>query len=424
VVSVQLDTDEARAESHARPSSVTLWLCAAAALFEGFDNQSMGVAAPRLAAEFALTAGEKGFVFSAAAIGLAVGAIVGGRVADIIGRKRTLVASMLLFGAFSVLTAFATSATTFFVARLLTGLGLGGAMPNFIALASEAAHPSKRLVAVTMVTAGMPFGGTIAALIALGERFGWDWRVIFYVGGVGPIVVALLMLRYLTAARHAVPMGEARATHVHTVSATLFASRRTATTLLLWTGFFFTQLLLLLMLNWLPSLMIGFGFTTAQASWASVCFNLSGSVGAVLLSRLHAGRHRRAWVLVTYLGIALALALIPAVGSTFALAAIACAFAGVFIIGAQLILFALAPLYYPSSIRGTGVGASVAVGRVGSIVGPLFASALLIGGGNSASVLLGILPFVVVSGTAAFALTWRPQADAQFAIDRTASGES
>jgi AAHS family 3-hydroxyphenylpropionic acid transporter len=408
---VQLASDAARSEGYAHTSNVTLWLCAAAALFEGFDNQSMGVAAPRLAAEFALTAGEKSFVFSAAAIGLAIGAIVGGRIADIVGRKRTLIASMLLFGAFSLLTAFATDATTFFLARLLTGLGLGGAMPNFIALSSDAAHPLKRLSTVTMVTAGMPLGGAIAALVALGDRFGWDWRVIFYVGGVGPIVVALLMMRYLPDARGSQSIVDSPAVHVDTVSATLFGSRRAPTTLLLWTGFFFTQLLLLLMLNWLPSLMVGFGFTTTQASWASLCFNLSGSVGAIALSRLHAGQHRRTFVLVTYIGIAFALALIPAVGSTFALAAIACAIAGVFIVGAQLILFALAPLYYPSSVRGTGVGASVAIGRIGSIVGPLFAGALIVRGGSSASVLLGILPFVLVSGAAAFALTWRPQAD-------------
>jgi AAHS family 3-hydroxyphenylpropionic acid transporter len=391
-------------------SNITLALCAAAALFEGFDNQSMGVAAPRLVQEFALTAGEKGLVFSAAAIGLAIGAAFGGRMADLFGRKRTLVVSLLLFGLFSLLTAHATSATTFFLARLLTGLGLGGAMPNFIALSSEAAHPARRLSAVTMVTAAMPLGGSIAAFVALGDRLGWDWRVIFYVGGIGPIVVALLMIRWLPETHR--PARDVSLTHVRIdgVWSTLFGSQRAPTTLLLWGGFFFTQLLLLLMLNWLPSLMIGLGLTTTQASWTSVCFNLSGSIGAVVLARLHAGEHRRMWVILTYSGIALALAILPAVGSTFALIAIACAFAGVFIIGAQLILFALAPLYYDRPVRSTGVGASVAVGRVGSIVGPLFASALLVGGGSSASVLLGILPFVLVSGTAAFALTWRKQA--------------
>jgi AAHS family 3-hydroxyphenylpropionic acid transporter len=405
----------ARTSADAKSSSrATLVLCTAAALFEGFDNQSMGVAAPQLAQEFVLTAGEKGLVFSAAAIGLSIGAVLGGRAADFLGRKRTLIASMLLFGVFSLLTASATSATSFFLARLLTGLGLGGAMPNFIALSSEAAPSSRRLSVVTVVTAGMPFGGSIAALTALGDRFGWDWRFIFYVGGIGPIVLALLMMRALPESRGSATSTSATMTgsdRVEGVWSVLFGSRRAPTTLLLWTAFFFTQLLLLLMLNWLPSLIVGLGFTTTQASWTSLCFNLSGSVGAVLLGRLHGGALRRVWVILTYSGIALALALIPAVGSTFAFTAIACALAGVFIVGAQLVLFAVAPLYYERAIRGTGVGASIAIGRLGSIVGPLFAGALLAGGGNSASVLIGILPFVVVSGTACFALTWRKQAN-------------
>jgi AAHS family 3-hydroxyphenylpropionic acid transporter len=178
----------------------------------------------------------------------------------------------------------------------------------------------------------------------------------------------------------------------------------------LWGAFFFTQLVLLLMLNWLPSLIVGLGFSTTEASWTSLCFNLSGSVGAMFLGKLHAGAQRRLWVALTYSGMALALAAIPAVGKTFLFAAIACGLAGVFTVGAQLILFALAPLYYEYSIRGTGVGASVAVGRLGSIVGPLFASALLAGGGSSATVLIGILPFVLISGAAAFGLTWCRQA--------------
>jgi AAHS family 3-hydroxyphenylpropionic acid transporter len=97
------------------------------------------------------------------------------------------------------------------------------------------------------------------------------------------------------------------------------------------------------------------------------------------------------------------------VGHDFGLAASTCAVAGIFTIGAQLILFALAPLYYPPLIRGTGVGAAVAVGRLGSVVGPLYGGALLAAGGGSAAVLFGIVPFVIIGGAAAVALTWRPQ---------------
>jgi AAHS family 3-hydroxyphenylpropionic acid transporter len=164
---------------------------------------------------------------------------------------------------------------------------------------------------------------------------------------------------------------------------------------------------LLLMLNWLPTLMVGLGYSRPQASWAAVCFNLGGSLGAGFLGRMHAGAGRKAWVATTYAAIALALAAVSAVGRSYTVAAGACAVAGVFIVGAQLILFALAPLYYPRAIRGTGVGASVSVGRLGSVVGPLFAGALLAGGGGSATVLLGILPFVAIGGAAAFALAFR-----------------
>jgi AAHS family 3-hydroxyphenylpropionic acid transporter len=106
---------------------------------------------------------------------------------------------------------------------------------------------------------------------------------------------------------------------------------------------------------------------------------------------------------------AAALAAVPAAGGDFPLVAIACSLAGIFIIGAQLILFALAPLYYARAVRGTGVGAAVAVGRFGSVVGPLLASVLLAGGGSSGSVLIGILPFVLIGGGAGLALTWRAQ---------------
>jgi AAHS family 3-hydroxyphenylpropionic acid transporter len=187
----------------------------------------------------------------------------------------------------------------------------------------------------------------------------------------------------------------------------LFAAGRARTTIFLWTAFFFTQLILLLMLNWLPSLIVGLGFSNGQASWASIWFNVCGSLGAMFLARRHAGSQRRLWVVLTYLGMVAALLAMPAVGKMFSLAALACGLAGGLIVGAQLILFALAPLYYERSMRGTGVGAAVCAGRLGAVVGPLFASVLLAGGGTSETVLLGIVPFVIIGGGAALSLTWR-----------------
>ena len=389
-------------------SALTLWLCALAALTEGFDTQSMGVAAPRVIAEFGLSTSQAAVMFSSTTFGLFLGAGAGGRIADHLGRKRGLIMSMLLFGMFSILTAMTVGPVSLFAARLLTGLGLGGAMPNFISLCSESTQDRQRVSVVTLIMAAMPFGGAIAALTALGAQAGWDWRSIFYVGGIAPILLALLMAVWLPDSRRAATP-DAQPTRIESVAAALFVGDQRTTTLLLWVAFFFTQLVLLLMLNWLPSLILGFGFTRSEASWAAVCFNLGGSVGAGFLGRLHAGRHRRLMVAITYCAIALALVAVSTVGKTFYVAALACAVAGVFIIGAQLILFALAPLYYKKSIRGTGVGASVSMGRLGSVMGPLYAGALLAGGGSSAAVLLGILPFVALGGGAAFALTRRRQ---------------
>jgi AAHS family 3-hydroxyphenylpropionic acid transporter len=388
----------------------TLALCAAAALLEGFDNQSMGVAAPRVIAEFGLSAAQASVIFSSATFGLFLGAAIGGRIADTLGRKRALIVSLLLFGLCSLLTATVSGAQSLIAARLLTGLGLGGAMPNFISLASESTQAHQRISVVTLIMAAMPFGGALAGLVSVGAQLGLSWRWIFAIGGAAPIIIAMLM-RYLLPEPAKITGSEQAGTapRIESVAAVLFGSDRASTTLLLWGAFFFTQLVLLLMLNWLPSLIGGLGFTRTQASWTSVCFNLGGGMGAGFLGSLHAGEHRRPWVLATYVGMAVALAAVASVGKIFTLAALACALAGVFIVGAQLILFALAPLYYKTAIRGTGVGAAVAVGRLGSVVGPLFAGGLLAGGSDSAAVLLAIVPFVAVGGGAALALTWRKQ---------------
>src|SRR5580658_2339618 len=387
-----------RMTTNISPSSsrLTLALCSLAALSEGFDNQSMGVAAPKLVPQFALTTGQASVIFSAATLGLFLGAAVGGRIADRMGRRNMLAISLLLFGLCSLLTSAAIGPDSLFFARLLTGFGLGGALPNFIALASEATSAAKRVSSVTVIMAGMPLGGFLAGLVALGEPLGWSWRAIFVVGGALPIVAALMIWRtHLRAAglpaMDAAPLGALA--EIQSVSSVLFGERRARTTWMLWGSFFFTQLVLLLMLNWLPSLMVGLGFTGAQASFASMGFNLGGAIGSLVLGRLHAGRHRRLWMVLTYTAVVAALVMLPAAGRVFWLAAAMGTIAGIFIVGAQLILFALAPLYYGRANRGTGVGAAVAVGRLGSIVGPLYAGALLSGGGGSARVLTGIVPF-------------------------------
>src|SRR6185436_3677627 len=399
-------------------------MCVAAALFEGFDNQSMGVAAPKLIPAFGLSPVATSWVFSAATFGLFIGAIVGGRLSDLIGRRQVLIGSMLIMGICSLWTATAGNLEVLVLARFMTGLGLGGAMPNFIALSAEAVEPSRRMATVTAVTAALPLGGALAGLIALSQGFGLglDWRAIFYVGGFGPIVLALIMIPTLRESRvpKAASEQSTSGTAVPPMMTALFGGGRAATTLQLWLGFFFAQMILLLMLNWLPTLFMGLHFSHAQASWSAILFNVSGAFVGMLLARRCAGADRRLWIALTYGGIAASLVLLPT-ASTFTVAAIACGLAGATIIGAQLILYAAAPQYYETSIRGTGVGAAVGVGRLGSVFGPLYGGVLLAFGGASTVVLLGTIPFVLIAAVATLALARQAQEarDAQPSLIRS-----
>lgn len=391
----------------ARPR-VTLALCFLAALAEGYDLQSAGLAAPRMAPALHLTRAELGPVFSASVVGLLIGAVVFGALADRVGRKGVLALSLAVFGLFTAVTVLAGGFHNLLWIRLAAGLGLGGAMPNLIALSAEAVRQDRRARLVTIVTAGMPFGGAVAGLVAAAL----GWREIFYVGAAAPLVLAPLIglavpesAGYL-AARQAADAAQRRA---HGGFAwILFGDGRALTTLLLWCASFCGLLCLYVLVNWLPTLMGDKGVGRAQASLISVLFNLGGGAGVIILAMLLEGR-RRAWTVgLWYAGVAASVAALAATGPQLAQAGAAGFAAGLFVCSAPIPLYGWAPGYYALVIRGTGVGASVAVGRLGAIAGPLLAAGLLAAGAGASGVLFGLLPLAALAGAATLGLLRRP----------------
>jgi AAHS family 3-hydroxyphenylpropionic acid transporter len=179
-------------------SSIALGLCLLAAMVEGFDIASMGVTAPRMMPALGLTRPEAGLAFSASLLGLFFGAAFAGPLSDRIGRKPVLVASMAVFGLFSLATAAATNLPGLLSVRALTGLGLGGAMPMLIAMSSELARPDRQALTVGMITAGLPLGGALAGLLARADMAQDDWRLVFVVGGLAPLILAALVCLTLT----------------------------------------------------------------------------------------------------------------------------------------------------------------------------------------------------------------------------------
>ena len=388
--------------------ATTLALCFAIALLEGLDLQSVGVAAPRMAREFGLTVSQMGIAFSAGTFGLLPGAMLVGRLADRIGRKRVLIASVVLFGLLSIATAQVSTFAMLVVVRVLTGIGLGGAMPNLIALSSEAVEPRSRSSAVATMYCGIPFGGVIASVIGVLLAGDTEWRHIFYVGGVGPLLLVPLLVWFLPESRAYLDVAGTQAARA-SVARTLFGDGRTTSTVALWVSYFCTLIVLYFLLNWLPSLMASRGLDRAHVGLVQIAFNVGAGLGALgigaALDRMRASRV----VGGMYVGIVLSLAALAAAPGFASLAAAAFA-AGMFVVGGQSVLYALAAIYYPTAMRGTGVGAAVAVGRLGSVVGPL-AAATLLAAGRSAPVVIGAsIPVTLVAAFAAFVLIRRPQA--------------
>lgn len=386
-------------------ATLTLALCFAIAIFEGFDLQSMGVAAPRMRGEFGLDHAQMAWAFSAATLGTLPGALLGGRYADRIGRKKVLIFSILLFGIMSILTAFASQFNLLLIIRFLTGLGMGGALPMMITLASEAVSEKKRGTAVSIMYSGIPFGGILTSVVAMSLAGDSEWRHIFYIGGFAPVLLIPLLLKYL-------PESKAYLSAQQQVKTTsfwdvLFAKERRFSTLQIWIGFFCTLVVLYFLLNWLPLLMGAQGLTKHEANYVQIGYNLGGVVGSIMMGML-LDRLRMSFVIkLIYVGILFSLcclAISPTV-TLLSLAAIGC---GLFIVGGQSALYGLAAMFYPTHMRGTGVGAAVAVGRLGSFAGPLFAGMLLSFGSSAGMVIGASIPMIVIAAIASLFLVRKP----------------
>lgn len=384
---------------------ITIGLCFVIALLEGVDLQSAGIAAPGMQADFELTQGMLGAMFSAGILGLLPGALIGGRMADRVGRKKVLIVSVLLFGLFSLLTAMVWEFYGLLLARFMTGVGLGAALPNLIALCSEAVDEKYRGRAVSLMYCGMPIGGIFVSLLAMSGFFG-GWKFIFYVGGLAPLLVVPLMILWLPESRAFSDTTANRPNDPPQSLAAIFQNGLATPTILLWISYFFTLMVVYMLLNWLPSLLVGQGFTKTEASTVQMFFSLGAATGTIVLGQLLDRWKMIAVIALMYTGILVALLALGNADNLHAMI-VAGATAGFFTIGGQMVLYALGTLFYPIRIRATGLGAAIAVGRLGAMSGPAVAGQLLAMGGDTAGVLMASSPGIIVSALAIFYLLLR-----------------
>jgi len=385
--------------------SLTMFFCVLVALCEGIDLQAAGVAAAGIAGEFRPSPDQFGTFFSASTFGLFLGAVIGGRLADSIGRKKVLVVSIALFGSFSLLTSFASDIRSLIWVRALTGLGLGGALPMLLALVTENSTVKRQSASLATVYAAMPLGGAAASLLIMLMATS-HWRAIFVVGGVLPLLLVPLMAIWLPESAAFRRAQQDPVTLPAGSFAALFADGRAGRTLLLWASFLLELLLLYLLLNWLPTLLVNDGFNKTQAAGAQIGFNLGGVVSALLIGYLLGGRLKNFAIVITFVSLPVLLVLLARLPSQFSAVATAVFLLGCAVLAAQAFLYTVAPVAYPTRIRGVGVGAAVAFGRVGSIVGPKLGGMLKAAGHGPSQLLMDLLPIVIAGSLCSLWLAW------------------
>ncbi|WP_180076166.1 3-(3-hydroxy-phenyl)propionate transporter MhpT [Acinetobacter sp. YH12106] len=378
---------------------VTVAICFLIAVIEGLDIQAAGIAAAGVREHFGLDSSQLGVFFSAGILGLLPGALIGGRFADRIGRKKVLIWSTATFAIFTLCTVWVNSFNSLLAVRFLAGAGLGGAMPILITLASEAVSPQNRGRAVGLMYCGMPVGAAILSLIAATE-FGANWKNVFYLGGLLPIFAIPLMMLFLpeskeylktqnkTAAKLAVaPQGSFK---------DLFNSDNLLRTMCIWISYFFTLMVVYIMLSWLPSLFMELGFSRKDGSTAQFYFMVTATIGTIILGML-TDRWKKAYVILLMYGGILAGLLALNGASSLNQMYMAAALAGAFVIGCQGVLYAFGSIVYPTEVRGTGVGVASAVGRIGAMLGPVIAGQLLVAGFGAAGVITAAIPCIIIS---------------------------
>ncbi len=394
----------------------TIIFCALINLFDGIDTQSIGVAAPFIADALGMKIANFGPIFSSALVGATIGAASFGPLADRLGRKTLLIIAAVLIGIFTILTATATSVPMLMTFRLLAGLGLGGATPCFIALTSEYAPARLRAAIVTLMWSAFPLGGMIGGLLNSYLLTRMGWQAIFYIGGVVPLVIAVVLFFYLPEsikflltrrndtdairkiiARFRSPLVREDSHFVIEEKQLpgasirhLFSEGRTLGTLLLWVPFFMGFGVLTVVTLWTPALLRLNGISPANTAFVIAFNGLGAFIGQSTAGRL---MERFGILLVLFPAFLLGTAATIGLGygaSSVALAATFIGLVGLFMGLGTAGAIALSALIYPTPIRSTGVGWGMAMGRFGQIVGPLIAGSLLGAGWTADKIMIVI----------------------------------
>lgn len=390
-------------------------LCGLCLVIDGFDVQAMGYAAPAILQDWKIDKASLGPVFGAGLFGMLIGSLVFSPVADRIGRRPVLIGATVFFGVCMLATAHVGTIDGLLALRFITGIGLGCIMPNAMALAGEFSPSRSKASMMMIVSCGFTLGAIVGGLVSAMLIPAFGWRAVFHAGGIAPLVIAAFMIFYLPESLQFLALrggreeritaslkriapdlrfgGDVRYAIHEQVStgipiAHLFQDGRAVGTLLLWAINFMNLINLYFLSNWLPTLIHDAGHATTYAVLAGTTLQVGGAIGTLALGWIIDRKGFVPVLVASFLLATLAIAAIGQLAATLIPAFVVIFIAGFCIVGGQPAVNALAANYYPTSLRSTGIGWSLGVGRVGSIIGPVLGGALIGMHWSSASLFL------------------------------------
>ncbi|RPE27458.1 AAHS family benzoate transporter-like MFS transporter [Acinetobacter sp. BIGb0102] len=379
---------------------VLIW-CLIIIIFDGYDLVIYGVALPLLMQQWSLTAVQAGLLASAALFGMMFGAMIFGTLSDKLGRKKTIMVCVTLFSGFTFLGAFASNPVEFAILRFIAGLGIGGVMPNVVALMTEYAPKKIRSTLVALMFSGYAIGGMSSALLGAWLVKDMGWQIMFLIAGIPLLLLPVIWkflpesLAFLVKSNHhdqakmivtkIAPETELtsntqlilnESTTTEAPVRALFQQGRTFSTFMFWIAFFMCLLMVYALGSWLPKLMLQAGYSLGASMLFLFALNIGGMVGAIGGGALADKFHLKPVITSMFVIGAAALILLGFNSPQFILYSLI-AIAGAATIGSQILLYTFVAQFYPTALRSTGMGWASGIGRIGAIIGPVLTGALL-----------------------------------------------
>jgi len=403
-------------------------LCGLAVFLDGISTQLIAYLAPAIHNTLHLDHKQMGAAFAAGMVGLLVGGLICSVLADVFGRRRVLIASTLIYGAFTLVTGTAGSGTELLVWRFIAGLGLGGAMPIAITLTAEIAPGHARSVMVMAMFCGFPLGSAIAGVLASAIMPTYGWGAVFYTAGAISLAVALVLIVALPESLVFLVDRDADPSRIHAVQrridpasgevyfvkdgtkkkmpvAGLFREGRSTGTLIMWLIYFCSLLEIYFLASWLPTVLNQGGRSLANAALGTSMLQFGGVAGTLVFGQFMDRLNPHRILLVGYLGACVFIGMIGYLYKSDIILPILF-LAGMCLIGCQSGLSAVASVFYPTSARATGIGWNLSIGRLGSIAGPVIGGVLLSSNFGVESMFMWIALPTLLAGVLALVLKY------------------